>query len=809
MARRSSSEMISSRRLSPVFRALLIAGCLLPSARAGILAPEWSRPLTSPVISAAARPAEDGTEELFFLLADRRVMVVSRFDTLTEIGRAPEGTTALVALPCVGAGAGVPLEAACEAHAALLLADRPRGASGSCNIIAWNRRGQQLWRAAAPDLHGVDSLVFVGCYEDRAELCAWQRGEPWLVIAGHEEVRATRLNPDFIPLDALIMDLDRDRAPEFVFFDGWRLAVHHPHQGSEFRCQWPAAPLPGGSEAVGPFSKPLIAGAVFDSTPVLLVLTGDTLRYLDALTGAEKRRLAPDPSSGLPGYPRAVCGFGSTAYVAGVDGLGRSYIAALSSKGPAQPRLFLQLPSRVLIYALALLKDWPMLLVSTGYGPENLLICTPGLAGAADNSPGYSGARLLRVLPLRIDGDTFPDLVVLRTAADARWRVDVFSNRLGLLTRELEQARQALQHAALGRNENEVRRAVRRMRALSLATGSDPVAPGQETRALDRFRLAARRRNTITYAGALVAFCLAAGLVALAVFIARRRRAGPSGQQIEDQPLPARVALAADLIAVDHNFISKGNTPAAIERLIETRNRHGLARDRDLARLTLTSAIPGPILRDVYTSAIARLIDSTPTLPMLDFVKTTARSAPRGRDAETLEFSREEYRQRERAPGVKLISIANHEYPDCYRRFRLFANPELRGTLEHIILDHIRHAGTWADITLTYTVNTQWNRCLFIRLLSDSLHAIPLHDRRAHITSQLPNSRSCSARQSKSNERANRRPAPTKNSGSESPTTSQYSKKPGPGFQLLDSRPATPYTLSIDQNPAARLWLNQ
>jgi hypothetical protein len=340
------------------------------------------------------------------------------------------------------------------------------------------------------------------------------------------------------------------------------------------------------------------------------------------------------------------------------------------------------------------------------------------------------------VLPLRLDDDTFPDLLVLRTAADAPWRIDAFTNRLGLLARELDQARQALQRAALGRDGNEVIRAIRRVDALASEIGPGPAATNPVTRPLDQYRLAVRRRNYITYAGVLLAFCLAAGLLVLAVYITRRR-AGPSSQQIENKPLPIRVALAAELVAVDHNFLSKGNTPAAIERLIETRNRLGLVHDRDLARLTLEPAGPGPSLCDIYTRAISRLIDSTPTITMLDLIEKTARSAPRGRDLETIELSQEEYRLRGPGRGFKLICVANREYPDIYRHLRVFANPELRSTIEHIILDHFRHADTWAVITLRYTVNTQWNRRLLIQLLSDSPHAIPIEDHRAHITSQL------------------------------------------------------------------------
>jgi len=692
---------------------LLTFGLPFSAARAGILAPEWSRPLDAEVVSTAVGASTFNTEHLFLLLADGRVLAVSAVDSLREVGRAPKGATALVSLPTPPRGAS---------DIALIIAVRTPGA---CNFVAWNRNGQQLWRAAIPGMAGIDSLFFVGEGENRAEFCAWQRGEPWLIVVSKKlwqySASAVRLKPGFVPRDALFADFDRDDVPELVFFDGRRLDVYHPQQGRELRCQWP------GPQLAGRISRPLIACAVFDSAPVLLVVTGDTLRYVDALTGDQKRRFGPNPASGLPGPPAAVVASGPTAYVAGTDRQGHCYVAKLATEGPDRPRMTLPLPVGGRVKALAFLKDWPMLLVSSGYGPENLLLYAPGLAGTADNSPGYSGARLLRVIPLRIDEDTFPDLVVLRTASDVPWRVDVFSNRLGQLRGELRQARQSLLRATLGQNDLAVRRAARRVQALESETGT-----GQEGNVLDRFRVLVRRRNALTYVGALVVVLLSAGLGALAVVVLRRRAA--PGQQIEKQPVATRVALAADLVAVDHNFMSKGNTRAASQRLIEIRRRHGLEQDRDLGRL----GRPGSKdLRGAYASVVNRLIDATPTLPLLSFIRTTAQSAPGGREIEPIETSLDKYRRLERSPGIRLVVIANHECTDYHQRFRLFANPEVRGTFEHIVLDHIRHAGSWADIILSYTVSTQWNRRLLIRFLSDSPGSIPLADGRAHITSRL------------------------------------------------------------------------
>jgi hypothetical protein len=722
LAQRSNGSITDSGWLAPSLFLLLTSGCLLSAVRAGVLAPEWSRPLDAAVVSTAVGANTYNTEHLFLLLADGRVLAVSAGDTLCEVGRAPEGATALVSLPTPPRGAS---------DIALLLAVRT---SGACDLVAWNRNGQQLWKSAIPEMSEVDSFFFVGEGENRIELCAWQRGEPWLIVVGKElwqySVSAVRLKPGFTPRDAFVDHFDRDSAPELVFFDGAQLAVYHVGQGRELHCHWPepdSAREPRGAYRT---PGPRIACAIFDSVPVLLVVTGDTLRYVNAMTGDEERRFVPDSTMDLPGPATAVVASGPTAYATGKDRQGRCYVAKLPPKGPARERLLLPLAVGAQITSLALLKDRPMLLVSAGVQAENLLVCPPGLAGTADNAPGYRGVRFLRVIQLRVDEDTFPDLVVVRTAADARWRLDVFSNQIGRLAEELRQARRELLRAALGQNDDAVRRAVRRVLELQRETGT--VEVGQEGSVLDRFRAAVRRRNALIYGGTLVIVLLSAGLGVLALALLRRRTA--SSQQIEKQPVADHVALAADLIALDHNFMSKGNRPAAFERLIEIRNRYGLERDRGLGQSVRVNS--DQLIR-VYAGAITRLIDSTPTLPLLSLMLTTAKSAPRGQEFEFIELSPEELRRLERRPGIRLIAITNHEYPDYHNKFRVFANPEVRGTLEHIILDHIRHAAQWAHIIISYTVSTQWNRRLLISFRSDSPRVIPYADPSAHITSQL------------------------------------------------------------------------
>jgi hypothetical protein len=64
-----------------------------------VLAPEWSRPLPAPPLTASVRRGRGGADELFLLLANRAVLAVSGNDSMVQLGTAPEGTTALAAVP--------------------------------------------------------------------------------------------------------------------------------------------------------------------------------------------------------------------------------------------------------------------------------------------------------------------------------------------------------------------------------------------------------------------------------------------------------------------------------------------------------------------------------------------------------------------------------------------------------------------------------------------------------------------------------------------------------------------------------------
>jgi hypothetical protein len=293
------------------------------AAGASLFAPEWSRPLPSEVVSFAVWQRQDGPDDLMLLLADGRVFAVSGTDTITLLGRAPSGTRAIAAVPSQSSVNN----RQSDIGMALLLA-------GS-RLVAWDRQGTELWQKPAGVLAGCDSLAFVG----------WHEGVTWLIARGANDLLLVTVGAGTLGIDTIVpgmraravqmLDVDGSGLPEVCATDGRRVCIGHLDENRRTDIYWPSPPLSLAPIASPPTAILAVADPDNTGTTRLLVVTGDTLRCLDPLSGRQEWFAAA--GMGLPGAPRAVAGTVSRAYVAGADSAGRLW---LLSRGTAPPNRF-------------------------------------------------------------------------------------------------------------------------------------------------------------------------------------------------------------------------------------------------------------------------------------------------------------------------------------------------------------------------------------------------------------------------------------------------------------------------------------
>jgi hypothetical protein len=687
------------------------------AAGSSLLTLEWSRPLPAAARQATVRalPTHD---ELFLLLTDGSVFAVSGADTLRrlDIASVPDG--AIAAIP--------PGPDRSDISALAVVAGEV--------FSVRDELGRELWRSPI-SRHRFDSLRFVSRLPDGFRLLGWEEGRPCVVSATRAASSATALDIGIVPTSSVLLAGSRHGVAELAASDGAQFCIVSLDTARRTTLKWGrprTAPVSGGLAAG------IITGLDFDRDGhlELVLLTNprpgtpyyDTIRCLDVFTTCEQWAVPAGPDF-LPGPAVAVRSLGVHVGVVGRAADSSGYVALINEAGRVTKTRRVPGCGGTSVTGMAAVGNWPLLVRRSPHAAETFAVLPPGLTGRFDETPGYNGVRFQQLIAMRLDDDTFQDVVVCRTGADQPWRVDVFTNTMGRLAADLAAAQRDLAQASSRRNENGVLRALRRVELLGARLDAGQTLTMDE----QRRRIEDRRRRQRRAASFLLAVGAALALAVLALLVLRlgaRRGTAPAGRQIEDKPLPVRVALAVDLVALDHNFVTKGNRAAALDRLAEIRALHGLGRDRDLSLVSTE-------LEPYLSNAITRLVDRTPNEPVLDLLEGAARRAAGPRRFELVELTPEGFRRRDPAPGVRLVLVRNFEYPDSFRRMRLLTSPTTRNIIEHLVVDHVGYAETRAELVLDYTVSTQWNRKLRIRFLSDSRHRIDFTHQRGHLISQL------------------------------------------------------------------------
>jgi hypothetical protein len=359
---------------------------------------------------------------------------------------------------------------------------------------------------------------------------------------------------------------------------------------------------------------------------------------------------------------------------------------------------------------------------------------TEKLPGATSASPdrafgnvqglGYNGVLVREVRASRVDNDDRTDLLVIRSSPSGEHALDVFRNNDAALQIALDSARRDYQTALASGSRDAVRRAGRRLESMEKMVGSGARLEPQR-RARFRSGLGLGLLRT-----ALVLVILAFGYWFIGGVL-RVRRARQTDAIV--RPAPELFAIDSDTIALDHVFVSKGNTAGAIVRIDELRRRHGLMRDPDLMRIRTA-------LEPYYSHYIYRLINRPKTIDFLSWVLETIRAMPVEKGLNVATLTREQLTQRLYAgdfQGRWLVKVQNWDAPDAIEQLRIYSDRALSRWLEHAIADNLRHAQSWSLIALEYTVNTTWNRKLTIHFLNDGPGLVDLSHSDTHLGAQF------------------------------------------------------------------------
>jgi hypothetical protein len=718
--RMTSDDCQSSFYLRHSSFACLLVVCLLVTplfALPPLFVPEWTRQLASPPrLVRVIRWQTESPAELLVGLESGELRLFSG-----------DGSRVLADYSC-----GEPVIDACPvrdisgaAKLAVALSHR---------VVLLNRRLARLNDVALP-IEAGDRLSFLRAGDvsgDRDEellgftdRSVWTLAQDGSVLRhfGYQSSGARRP-----PRQVTVRDLTRDQLAEVMVFDGLNLTVLDATGQEMLRVQ-----LEVDSDRNKPHGHQFDVGDIDGDGRVELValVRSDSSCRVSCwnLPDLTPRWTTSIAASGSPADFRMLRLAGSFAYCVG-DCADRTWcLARLDSAGRVAVVTSPEAATGEIV-DINNCEDYLALTLDLPIGLQAVAVSSPGLAAIDIQGLGYNGVEVHELVADRVDNDDRTDLLVIRSSPGGEHALDVFRNNRTAVLAALDTARLDYQAALRSGSRDAVRRSERRLAAMDQKAGylSEPdLNPRLERRVRLRsgFGLVFNLLLTaLTLAVAVFVFWFVRGLV-------RSRRARRIDAIV--RPVPELLAVGSDTIALDHIFVSKGNTAGAIARIDELRHRHRLTQDPDLMRIRTG-------LEPYYSHYIYRLINRPKTIDFLSWVLEIIRALPVEQGLNVVTLTREQLAQRLRTGdfhGKWLVKVQNWDAPDAIEHLRIYSDRVLERWFEHAIADNLRHAQAWSLIALEYTFNTTWNRKLTVHFLNDGPGLVDLSHSNTHLGAQF------------------------------------------------------------------------
>ena len=354
-----------------------------------------------------------------------------------------------------------------------------------------------------------------------------------------------------------------------------------------------------------------------------------------------------------------------------------------------------------------------------------------------------------------INGDTLVDLIVLREHKQKEYAIDCFINRMGILYRAESEMWNSFRSALEVNNQTIATRYKHRAEILASNLGNLGYALRTENLIRRewsyRFKISIIRTLLIT----IVLFSIISGLGIVVVRPIIKRRIWYKAQ-VEAKSVPTVVKIATDMIALNHNYVVKGNLVGAFNRLKEITNKYNLNADRDLGlvlrkHFSKDAGEPVHFGQDdflmPYYRFIKRLNKETRIANLATIIKKICYNVLGDKkQIHELSLNRNDYkvdqfmentRSSNSNLSVSFIYLVNVDFPDIYNRSKLFWDSRLYNWLEHVCTDHLRYAQTYAHFVFDYETATDWNRKLVIHLVSDSKESINFDRKDSHLVSEF------------------------------------------------------------------------
>lgn len=184
--------------------------------------------------------------------------------------------------------------------------------------------------------------------------------------------------------------------------------------------------------------------------------------------------------------------------------------------------------------------------------------------------------------------------------------------------------------------------------------------------------------------------------------------------RLENRSLPQLIRIIEDFIALNHNYLIKGNFLGAQNQIKKISESFKLVEEEILY---LKETLEPKFFIENYLSLSQKILNNKNIINLIEFFKEINRSLEKKMEFQKINsFEINEYLKKD---GYYLVQIDDPFIGEENLDYKIFLDNKIENFLTHLIIDHLKYAYKKAILALEKKVITDWQKKIILHFYSD------------------------------------------------------------------------------------------
>ncbi|MEO0088341.1 MAG: VCBS repeat-containing protein [candidate division WOR-3 bacterium] len=198
--------------------------------------------------------------------------------------------------------------------------------------------------------------------------------------------------------------------------------------------------------------------------------------------------------------------------------------------------------------------------------------------------------------------------------------------------------------------------------------------------------------------------------------------------RLENRSLSQIIKIAEDLIALNHNYLMKGNLLGGQFHIKKISEEFKLVEEEILY---LKETLEPKFFLENYLALLKKLLNNKNVSDLIILLKEINKSLDKKMAFQRINpFELEDYLSKE---GYYLLQICDPFGDED--NYKIFLDKKIENFLTHLLVDHLKYAKKWATVVLEKRIITEWQKKIVVYFYSDAETEVSLE--KGHLAEEV------------------------------------------------------------------------